>query len=570
MAGALEVAIRAGQHFFFGKLLFVGVDFWAGAPLLTAALVAVPSALLALPLARTRAGLHVRYGVPLALGLLGLLLLLPGLAKWAAALLAAGLAARGAGWLAKRSHGFERLVRRTLPALLVLPVLGGVLLHLEYRRTGVPRSAVQRDPELPNVLLLVLDTVRAIELGLYGTKPTTSPYLDALAAQGAIFDQAFATAPWTAPSHASLFTGRRPHELSIDWGTRLDAAWPTLAEALRSAGYATGGFVANTEYVSGETGLGRGFAHYEDYRLSAANALRWATLGKAAAGLWRALRRPPPSDIQGRIAADEINRRFLRWLDRLAGHPYFAFLNYYDAHAPYFPPEPFWSRFLPEEPRRPRAVAPGAWSLQAVTVGRRAYQGAIAYLDQEIGALLDSLRVRGTLRRTLVIVVGDHGEEFFEHGLMGHGNSLYAPSVRVPFLMVWPGRIPAARISDPVSLASVPKTVLELLGREGPFPGQSLSGFWAGARPQPVAVISAVSFARNLPAHYPVSQGAMASARLGRYRFLSSPGDTIGQLYDHDHDPYETRNLAGEPWAASILRALRDTATANLPGRNRH
>ncbi|HEY9384704.1 MAG TPA: sulfatase [Gemmatimonadales bacterium] len=568
-AGVLEVAIRACQHFLFGRLLFVGVDFWAGAPLVTAGLIAVPATLLAAPLARTRFGLRVRYGVPLGLGILGLILLIPGLAKWAALLFAAGLAVQSAGWLAKRSAEFERLVRRTLPLMLALPMLGAAGLHIAQARSGVPRGMVRAEPGTPNVLLLVLDTVRAIELGLYGMKPTTSPFLDALGAQGVIFDQAFSTAPWTAPSHASLFTGHRPYELSIDWMTRLDGTWPTLAEVLGTAGYATGGFVANTEYASAETGLGRGFGHYEDYRLTAANALRWTSLSRSAVNLWHGLRTPRPGDSPGRLASDEINRSFLGWLDRLAGQPFFAFLNYFDAHAPYFPPEPYWSRFLPGEPRRPRAVGPSAWSPQAVTLGRRAYQGAIAYLDEQIGALLDSLRVRGALRHTLVIVVGDHGEEFFEHGLMGHGNSLYAPSVRVPFLVVWPGHVPASRVAEPVSLAGIPSTVLNLLGRPGPFPGPGLAGYWTGQRPPPAAVTSAVSFARDLPSHYPVSQGALASARLGRYRFLSTPHDTVGQLYDLESDPFETRNLAGEPWAASILRTLRDTATAILPRRNR-
>jgi arylsulfatase A-like enzyme len=118
------------------------------------------------------------------------------------------------------------------------------------------------------VLLLVLDTVRAIELGLYGFTPSTSPALDGLGAAGVVFDQAFSTAPWSAPSHASLFTGRNPAELSIDWDRPLDATFPTLAEELGRAGYSTLGIVANTAYTSAETGLARGFDRYEDYRLT--------------------------------------------------------------------------------------------------------------------------------------------------------------------------------------------------------------------------------------------------------------------------------------------------------------
>src|SRR6185295_8298520 len=149
--------------------------------------------------------------------------------------------------------------------------------------------------------------------------------------------------------------------------------------------------------------------------------------------------------------------------------PFFAFLNYFDAHAPYFPPEPFWSQALPGEPRRPH-LEPGGGTPQRAAASRRLYQAAIRYLDQELGALLDSLRVRRTLQQTIIVVAGDHGEEFFEHGLMGHGNSLYAPAVRVPLLIVWPGHVPAARVSAPVSLSGVAPTLLELAGLASPFP----------------------------------------------------------------------------------------------------
>ena len=275
------------------------------------------------------------------------------------------------------------------------------------------------------------------------------------------------------------------------------------------------------------------------------------------------LRGLPPQDQAGRIGAEQINRRILHWLDRRPNRPFFAFLNYFDAHAPYFPPEPFWSRALPGEPRRPQTVAPGTWSFPAVTLGRRAYQGAIAYLDGQIGALFDSLRVRGLMQETLVVIASDHGEEFFEHGLMGHGNSLYAPSVRIPLLMVWPGRLPRGlRVMEPVSLASVPATLMELLGRPGPFPGPSLAGYWGERPPAPTAVVSGVTYARNLPDWYPVSRGALESARVGRYRYIWSGPDSLGQLYDHSVDPEEFQNLAREPWAAAVIAGLRDTLRA--------
>jgi len=566
VAGILEVLIRAVQHFLFGKLIFVGADFWWGAPLVSAVLVAVPSLLVGVPLARVagRFGPQLRFAIPLFLAGFGLLLLVPHVAKLALAVVAAGIAVQGGRPLARHAAGFDRVVRKTVVVLVLLPA-GLFAIGYALRALRQAREAHVAAADRPNVLLLVLDTVRAIELGLYGFRPTTSPYLDATGAQGVVFDQAFSTAPWTAPSHAGLFTGHRATELSIDWTTSLDGRFPTLAEELRRMGYATAGLVANTEYASAETGLARGFEHYEDYRLSTTQVWRWTGLSRFIASLIPALRHAPDSELPDRIGAADINRRFLRWLDAHPARPFFGFLNYFDAHAPYFPPEPFWGRYLPGEPRRPHVVRPGSWSPQAVITGRRAYEGGISALDEQIAALLDSLRARLLLRSTLLVIVGDHGEEFFEHGVMGHGNSLYAPSVRVPLLLVWPGHIPmGVRVSAPVSLASVPATILDLLGTSGPFPGPSLAGYWSGEEPAPVAVTSAVSFASNLPKSYPVSGGGLVSVRLGRYRWVSSPRDTLGELYDHEKDPLEARNLAREAWAAPLLRALRDSARVLL------
>ena len=126
----------------------------------------------------------------------------------------------------------------------------------------------QADSGTPNVLLIVMDTVSAQHMSLYGYPRDTTPNLARLARKGVRFQHARSTAPWTLPSHASMFTGRWPHDLSVGYGQPLDASAPTLAESLRDRGYATGGFVANTLYCSAETGLNRGFIHYEDHELT--------------------------------------------------------------------------------------------------------------------------------------------------------------------------------------------------------------------------------------------------------------------------------------------------------------
>jgi arylsulfatase A-like enzyme len=132
--------------------------------------------------------------------------------------------------------------------------------------------------------------------------------------------------------------------------------------------------------------------------------------------------------------------------------------------------------------------------------------------------------------------------------------------VRVPLMLIWPGHLPAGvRVAEPVSLTSLPATILDVVGRSGSFPGPSLAGYWSGHPPAPATVVSAVTFAGNLPAWYPVSGGTIESGMLGRYRYIWSARDPLGELYDHAADPQESRNLARDPGSAAAVAALRDS-----------
>ena len=202
---------------------------------------------------------------------------------WSSSLLSAGLAVQSARLISAHRQAFLRFVR------LTTPILAGAVLALALATSGVrawserraiaalappPRSA-------PNVLLIVWDTVRARNVGLYGHNRPTTPNLQRLAARGAWFRHAFSTSSWTLPSHASMFTGRWPHELSAGWKTPLDDREPTLAGRLSSLGYDTAGFVANLDYLGRETGVARGFAHYDDYPLTVREVFtRYIGLGR--------------------------------------------------------------------------------------------------------------------------------------------------------------------------------------------------------------------------------------------------------------------------------------------------
>ena len=293
---------------------------------------------------------------PLGFGAsLALLLHIPRLYPLAYLLLACGLTCRAARGFDPLAPGFRRIVRLSLPVLLIAV---GALIGLDYRQVasaerralaGLPPAI----PGSPNVLMIVLDTVRADHLSPYGYHRDTSPNLARLAARGVRFEQARSTAPWTLPSHASMFTGRWPHELSARTGHPLDATYPTLAEVLSRKGYAAAGFVANTHNGNGWYGLDRGFARYEDFyrntEVSTTEILLSSSLGRSlvksgpGGRILRYLSGGSP--YSARKDASMINRDALSWLSGREGRPFFVFLNYYDAHGPYVPPEGTAPRF---------------------------------------------------------------------------------------------------------------------------------------------------------------------------------------------------------------------------------
>jgi arylsulfatase A-like enzyme len=496
-------------------------------------------------------------------------------------LLAGGLAVQAGRFLGARAPGFDRMVRRTLPALCALLAAtvavscGRGLLMAQRSAAGRPRPPAGAR----NVLLIVLDTVRADRLGLYGHDRDTSPCLARLAARGVRFDRALATAPWTAPSHASMFTGRWAGELSVGWGRPLDRSCPTLAGFLGSLGYDTAGFVANTTYCSYETGLDRGFDRYDDYDVSpravvycSAVVQRVLNFAQKHPALARRLDGGEASSAFRKSAA-RINADFLAWVSGHGARPFFAFLNYYDVHHPYLPPES-WQGGPPG--RRPESPADYGllrswWRLDKRHLGPRqlelasdSYDRCIAYLDAQLGCLFEELDRRGVLRDTLVIVTADHGEHLGEQHLYGHGVSLYRPELHVPLIVVDPGRAPAGRVvGAPVSLRDLAATVVERLGvgpEASPFPGRSLARAWSGAvdvaaEPLRSDVEAAPEDDPNRGAS-PARRGPMTSLVADGLHYIHN-GDGREELFDLAADPHEAHDLAAAADSAVALRAFR-------------
>jgi len=359
----------------------VDIDVLWMAPVAYLIFFAAPGLILAL-VARVRPRWITLQVASTVLGVLAFLsiIIMPGrLHISAQVLLATGLAVLSSRILVRHSASFLRVVRRTVTpsAVMILLIFAGLSGWQRVSERRAIAAAPRPAPGAPNVLLIILDTVRAMSLSLYGYDQPTTPRLEDIASRGVRFDNAIAPSPWTLPTHASIMTGRWVHELNMDWRTPLDGSAPTIAEELGSRGYLTAGFAANTLYTSAESGLSRGFIHYEDFPRSGWQIIRNSPLGwrlfanlsvRRALGL---IQRP------WRIHGPDINRRFLRWLDSNAERPFFVFLNYYDAHAAYDAPPPFSTMFGPTGPRSNPDLSPSTqWSQTEVERNQNAYNAS--------------------------------------------------------------------------------------------------------------------------------------------------------------------------------------------------
>jgi len=414
--------------------------------------------------------------------------------------------------------------------------------------------------------------VHALELGLYGETLPTTPFIDRYARGGVVFDAAFSAAPWTLASHASMFTGRYPHELSAGWSAPLDDRWPTLAERLRAHGYRTGGFVANVEFTGVETGLSRGFVHYDDVHESAAWVLLSSSLGRFIGNNPRLRKLAGWHDVLDRKHASAVDGEVLAWVDQGGSGPVFLFLNYLDAHEPYVPSAKYWDAFsgglkrrqdlirFPNARRGERAFKASMTPAQ-VEAERRAHLASLAELDAGVGRLLDGLRRRGLLDNAVVVITADHGEQFGEHHLFSHGNSLYSQLLHVPLVVVAPGRVPAGlRAATPVSLRDLGATILELAGiRDPAFPGASLARAWTSPGAPAAAaspVVAEVEPAPREALRYPAAKGPMRSVVLGRYQYIRRRNGPE-ELYDYTADRAEADDRVHDPSLTPVIDRAR-------------
>jgi arylsulfatase A-like enzyme len=430
----------------------------------------------------------------------------------------------------------------------------------------------------PNVIFITLDTVGAGHTSLHGYHRQTTPNLEKWAKGGAWFKRAMVTAPWTLPAHATMFTGRYPHELSTTWKTPLDGTFSTVAEVLRDRGYETAGFVANRYYCGHDSGLSRGFIRWEDYNHSVGEFAQCSSLSKWFGNQMVVRNFMEWFDVYGRKDAEEVNRAFFTWLDDREERPFFAFLNYFDAHDPYLPPAPFDRKFGPPPTAADGSLSIQWWSLKRYTLTRenieaavRAHDSCIAYLDQKLGELLDELQRRGVLENTLVIVTSDHGEHFGEHGLYLHGQSLYRDLIHVPLVVLHPQRVPANKVvEDFVTLRDVGATILDIIGAsdQKQMPGTSWVGLiekrktdlpaWRGSPLLQIALPMSIGYICPDDGCSPVASGPIVSLfKNGKY-YIRNTRTGAEEVFDFDRDPQERENLVLLPEHGPLLQDFRE------------
>ena len=348
-----------------------------------------------------------------------------------------------------------------------------------------------RTAQKPSVILISVDTLRADHLPAYGYRGVETPHIDALRRDSILFRNAYSQVPLTLASHASIFTGRLPHEHGVrdNYGYRLSDSDETLAAILQAGGYATGGAIS-AEVLARSGGLARGFAFYDD---AIANA--------------------DAPERDGGVAA----RSLATWIESVADRPFFAFLHLFEPHAPYAPPEPHRSRHA------------------------SAYDGEIARADEIVGEFIERLRRRDLYDRSLIVFLSDHGEGLGDHGENEHGIFLYRESIHVPLLVKFPrGKGAGGSVDAPVALTDVFPTVARAAGAEVPA---TMTGLPLAEPPTGPGGSGRRIYSETYYPRLRYGWSELTSLVDGRYHYIEAPRP---ELYDLATDPGEKKDLAGQ------------------------
>jgi arylsulfatase A-like enzyme/Tfp pilus assembly protein PilF len=402
--------------------------------------------------------------------------------------------------------------------LAARPARSGTGAQLGHLPPGVDQKAL-------NLLVITLDTTRADRIGAYGYTDIETPTIDRLAREGVLFEQTTATAPLTLPAHCSIFTGKFPPEHGVrdNGGFFLSPKQLTLATILRRQGLRTGAVVA-AFVLDGKWGLNEGFETYvDDFDLSK----------RGGFGL---------GDVQR--PGNEVVDKALPLLEKVKGQRFFAWLHFYDPHTPYEAPEPFKSRYV-----------------------NHPYNAEIAFMDSQISRVVDFLERNNLLERTIVAIIGDHGEGLNQHGEGSHGFFIYQSTARVPFIIRAPfDLLRGRRVADPVRSVDLMPTVLDLMGMPVPgkaaIAGTSLVPLMTGQK----QTLDLEAYAEAMYALHHFGWSDLRAWRAGRYKVIDAPRP---EMYDLERDPHETTNIYAERKAVadSMIARLRQQEK-EAPGEN--
>ena len=460
----------------------------------------------------------------------------------------------------------------------------------------------------PNLIWIVLDTLRADHTSLHGYHRQTTPSLDAWARRGITFDSARSAAPWTLPSHLTMFTGLMPsqHDARVDQPYFGDS--PTLAEHLRDSGYATGAVVANVRMCNQVYGVGRGFDTYIDYpwnqEISFKTAIFSSKLGATAMSMLKRFGIPAPRHfpLYFRRPARSITKDAREWLDGVSArnesveigsrHPFFLFVNLMDVHGPYLPlhdatrqftagpipekslavPECGWRALHEREKAPPEERANRQHEVEVVSQRLiDLYDDCLLKMDAEVGGFLSSLEHAGMLADTWVVITADHGEHFGDHNQFGHGSSLYNEMIHVPLVLIPPLGTCAPGRDSASSVLRQPRQRADLPSRSGPdddrapgresrqpVPGPQSAAHWNGSPPDSVEpVLSQLEDPRLRGESFRTENVLKVDSLIDEDHVLIESVNQPAQLFELFNDPRQERNLADRPEQRSRLDRMR-------------
>ena len=444
---------------------------------------------------------------------------------------------------------FSTVVARVSTAAMFLAAVAGGLLGLQATFPANDTwENYSENHALPHVILITIDTLRRDALSSYGGE-TPTPHFDALAADGVSFEDALSAAPWTLPALASIMTGISPasHTAVLNQSV-LPKSLTTLAEAMQDAGYHTGAIGSNP-YLDRSRCFDQGFAYYQAFpRDRAARSLGVALLSR--------IRRDYYATEASTARLADLS---IQWVERNTGRDFFFWAHYFDPHGPWEPPPAFRPSIKPPAGMtyRFQGVKEARAGMKAAQPDQRdwlkfLYDGEVRYVDAEVGRFIDALKRLGVYDDAMIIVTSDHGEEFWEHGNLGHGQHLYNELLGVPLIVKLPASSRTGRIETTVATQAIMATVLDYCGIAYDNPDPNISSL----RP----LLEDGAFEER-----PVFSGAVAfyedseAVTFDDNKYIRKIHSLQEELYDLRQDPGEHDNLLeAEPQRAEAARMLLD------------